>query len=200
VTAGAAPRRRCVAYGHCSRWRLRAGYLVSQAGALADGRIRDLGFSFHDNFDVFKMIIDATDLWTFCQVQYNYVNINNQADRKGVEYAASKGLGIVVKEPFLGGRLVDRPDPVQEIWDNLPIQRKPADWAVQWVWNQSEISVVLSGMSTMQHVTENVASASISGVNSLSSEDLAIVDQVLAKYEELCSIPCTKCEYCLPCS
>ncbi len=124
--------------------------------ALADGRIRHLGFSFHDNFDVFKEIIDSSDLWTFCQVQYNYVDINNQAGRKGVQYAASQGLGVVVMEPLLGGRLVDPPDPVKEIWDTAPVQRKPADWALQWVWNQPEVSVVLSGMNTMQHVTENV--------------------------------------------
>lgn len=168
--------------------------------ALADGRIHHLGFSFHDNFDVFKMIIDATDLWTFCQVQYNYVDVNNQAGTKGVQYAASKGLGVVVMEPILGGRLVDPPQPVQEIWDSTPLHRKPADWALQWVWNQPEISVVLSGMSTMQHVTENVASASNSGVGTLTAEELAVVDRVRVKYQELCPIPCTKCEYCLPCT
>lgn len=168
--------------------------------ALADGRIHHLGFSFHDNYDVFKMIIDATDLWTFCQVQYNYVDIHNQAGRQGVQYAASKGLAVVVMEPILGGRLVDPPQPVQDIWDSAPVQRKPADWALQWLWNQPEVSVVLSGMSTMQHVTENVESASNSGVGKLTAEELAIVDRVRAKYEELCPIPCTKCEYCLPCS
>ncbi|TFG72666.1 MAG: aldo/keto reductase [Anaerolineales bacterium] len=167
---------------------------------LADGKIKHLGFSFHDNFDVFKEIIDSTDLWTFCQVQYNYVDINNQAGRKGVQYAASQGLGVVVMEPLLGGRLVDPPDPVKVIWDSAPVSRKPADWALQWVWNQPEISVVLSGMNTMQHVTENVVSASNSGIGSLTSEELAIVDTVRVKYEELCPIPCTKCEYCLPCS
>jgi len=168
--------------------------------ALVDGRIKHLGFSFHDDYTVFKEIIDSSDLWTFCQVQYNYVDINNQAGRKGVQYAASKGLGVVVMEPLLGGRLVDPPEPIQKIWDSAPILRKLADWALQWVWNQPEISVVLSGMSTMQHVTENVASASNSGVDSLTSEELAIVDQVRAKYQELCPIPCTKCEYCLPCT
>jgi predicted aldo/keto reductase-like oxidoreductase len=168
--------------------------------ALADGRIRHMGFSFHDNFDVFKEIIDSFDLWSFCQIQYNYVDINNQAGRKGVEYAASKGLGIVVMEPLLGGRLVDPPESVKEMWDSAPVQRKPADWALQWVWNQPEISVALSGMSTMQHVLENVESASNSGVQVLTSEDLGIVDKVREKYRELCPIPCTKCEYCLPCS
>ena len=168
--------------------------------ALADGRIRHLGFSFHDDFDAFKMIVDATDLWTFCQIQYNYMDINNQAGTKGLRYAASKGLAVVIMEPILGGRLVNPPQSVQDLWDGAPIQRKPADWALQWLWNQPEVSVVLSGMSTMQHVTENVESASNSGVDILAAEELAIVDRVRAKYEELCPIPCTKCEYCLPCS
>ena len=168
--------------------------------ALADGRIRHLGFSFHDDFDAFKMIVDATDLWTFCQIQYNYMDINNQAGTKGLRYAASKGLAVVIMEPILGGRLVNPPQPVQDIWDSAPVRRKPADWALQWLWNQPEVSVVLSGMSTMQHVTENVESASNSGMDILAAEELAIVDRVRAKYEELCPIPCTKCEYCLPCS
>jgi predicted aldo/keto reductase-like oxidoreductase len=167
---------------------------------LADGRIHHLGFSFHDNFDVFKMIIDATDLWTFCQIQHNYMDINTQAGTKGLRYAASKGLAVVIMEPILGGRLVNPPQPVQDIWDSAPIQRKPADWALQWLWNQPEVSVVLSGMSTMQHVTENVESAGNSRVGKLTAEELAIVDQVRAKYQELCPIPCTKCEYCLPCT
>lgn len=168
--------------------------------ALADGRIHHLGFSFHDNYDAFKMIIDATDLWTFCQIQYNFIDIENQAGTKGLRYAASKGLAVVIMEPILGGRLVEPPEPVQAIWDSAPVRRKPADWALQWLWNQPEVSVVLSGMSTMQHVTENVESAANSGVGTLSSEELAIVDRVRAKYEELCPIPCTKCEYCLPCT
>lgn len=168
--------------------------------ALADGRIRHLGFSFHDNYDAFTMIVDATDLWSFCQIQYNFMDIENQAGTKGLRYAASKGLAVVIMEPILGGRLVEPPEPVQTIWDSAPVQRKAADWALQWLWNQPEVSVVLSGMSTMQHVTENVESASSSGVGTLSAAELAIVDRVRAKYEELCPIPCTKCEYCLPCT
>jgi len=168
--------------------------------ALADGRICHLGFSFHDNYDAFKIIVDATDLWSFCQIQYNLMDIENQAGTKGLRYAASKGLAVVIMEPILGGRLVNPPQPVQDIWGSAPVQRKPADWALQWLWNQPEVSVVLSGMSTMQHVTENVESASNSGVGTLTVEELAVVDRVRAKYEELCPIPCTKCEYCLPCT
>ena len=185
-----------------ARWETVKQYdlLAWAEGALADGRIHHLGFSFHDNFDAFKMIIDATDLWTFCQIQHNYMDINTQAGTKGLRYAASKGLAVVIMEPILGGRLVDPPEPVQEIWNSAPIKRKPADWALQWLWNQPEVSVVLSGMSTMQHVTENVESASNSGVGTLNAKELAAVDKVRAKYDELCPIPCTKCEYCLPCT
>jgi predicted aldo/keto reductase-like oxidoreductase len=168
--------------------------------ALADGHIKHLGFSFHDNFDVFKEIIDSSDLWTFCQIQYNYMDINNQAGTKGLQYAASKGLGVVVMEPILGGRLVNAPPSVQTIWDSASEQRTAAEWALQWVWNQPEVSVVLSGMSTMQHVTENVESASRSGPGTLDQATLALYDQVRAEYEALCPIPCTKCEYCLPCT
>jgi len=169
--------------------------------AIADGRIRHLGFSFHDKYSVFQEIVGASDLWTFCQIQYNYMDIENQAGVKGLQYAASKGLAVVVMEPLLGGKLVAPPDPVQMIWETAAEKRTPADWALQWLWNQPEVSVVLSGMSTMQQVEENVASASASGVNTLarSARSLALFDQVRAKYNELCPIPCTGCEYCLPC-
>jgi hypothetical protein len=166
---------------------------------LADGRVGHLGFSFHDDYPVFEEIVDATDLWTFCQIQYNYMDIENQAGKKGLHYAASKGLAVVVMEPLLGGKLVDPPEQVQEIWDNAPIERKAADWALQWLWNQPEVSVVLSGMSTMGQVEENVESAGRSSINALTPEELAAVEQARELYNDLCPIPCTKCEYCMPC-
>jgi hypothetical protein len=168
--------------------------------ALSDGRIRHLGFSFHDDFEAFKMIVDATDLWDFCQIQYNYMDVKNQAGTRGLRYAAYKGLAVVIMEPILGGRLVDPPEPVQEVWASAPVQRTPAAWALHWLWDQPEVSVVLSGMSTMQHVKENVESAGQSGVAQLSREELDVIEQVRGQYEELCPIPCTKCEYCLPCT
>jgi predicted aldo/keto reductase-like oxidoreductase len=102
-------------------------------------------------------------------------------------------------EPIRGGRLVNPPDSVQELWDTAARRRSPADWALQWLWNQPEVSVVLSGMSTMQQVQENVASANVSGPNTLTEEELALVARVRRKYEELCPIPCTQCRYCMPC-
>ena len=167
--------------------------------AIADGRIRYLGFSFHDKYEVFKEIVDAYNQWTFCQIQYNYMDIENQAGTKGLKYATSKGLAVVIMEPILGGRLVNPPQPIQDLWNTAAKKRMPADWALQWLWNQPEVSVVLSGMSTMQHVEENVASADASGINTLTQEELALIERVRDRYQELCPIPCTKCEYCMPC-
>jgi predicted aldo/keto reductase-like oxidoreductase len=166
--------------------------------AIADGRIGHLGFSFHDEYAVFEEIVDAYD-WTFCQIQYNYMDVEKQAGTKGLRYAASKGMAVVVMEPLLGGRLVDPPEPVQRIFDSAPRKRTPADWALQWLWNQPEVSVVLSGMTEMAHVEENVASADVSGPRSLTMEELALIGQVREKYRKFCPIPCTGCRYCMPC-
>jgi uncharacterized protein len=176
------------------------GVLSWAEGALADGRIGHLGFSFHDKYEVFQQIVDATDLWTFCQIQYNYMDVDYQAGRKGLEYAASKGLAVVVMEPLRGGMLTQHiPPSVQEIWDSAPVRRTPAEFALQWLWNQLEVSLVLSGMSTMEQVAENVESAARSGPETMSEEELAVIARVRAQYEALCAIPCTACEYCLPC-
>jgi len=167
--------------------------------AIADGRIRHLGFSFHDDYPVFKEIVDAYDRWTFCQIQYNYMDIKNQAGRRGLRYAASKGLAVVIMEPLLGGRLVDPPEPIVEIWNQAEHQRTAVDWALQWLWDQPEVSVVLSGMSTLQHVKDNIAYAGESGISKLTRDELDLIEQVRQEYDKLSPIPCTQCEYCLPC-
>lgn len=167
--------------------------------AIADGRIRHLGFSFHDEYPAFEEIVDATDQWTFCQIQYNYMDIENQAGLRGLQYAAARGLAVVIMEPLLGGRLVNPPPPVQSLWDAAPVKRSPAGWALQWLWNQPEVSLVLSGMSDMAQVEDNLASAEASGVGTLSADDLARVDEARQLYHSLSPIPCTKCQYCMPC-
>jgi len=167
--------------------------------AIADGRIGHLGFSFHDDYDAFKMIVDAYNKWTFTQIQYNYMDIENQAGTRGLRYAASKGLAVIIMEPILGGRIVDPPHSIQQLWHTTETKRKPADWALQWVWDQPEVSLVLSGMSNMQQVKENIASAAKSSISSLSMDELKLVAEVREEYNQLSPIPCTKCEYCLPC-
>jgi predicted aldo/keto reductase-like oxidoreductase len=125
--------------------------------------------------------------------------VENQAGTKGLHYAASKGLAVVIMEPLLGGKLVGPPSSIQSIWDSATNRRTPVGWAMQWLWNQPEVSMVLSGMSTMEQVQENVALADISGVGSLVTGELALYDQVRARYQELVAIPCTNCKYCMPC-
>jgi len=167
---------------------------------MADGRFDHLAFSFHDNFDAFKQIVDDYGNWTFAQVQYNYMDTDYQAGRRGVEYAAGKGLPIVVMEPIRGGQLAVPRGPVAEIWESAARKRSPAAWALLWVWNQPEVSVVLSGMSTMEQVMENVALADSARAGILSSEELALIDWVREAYKGLIPIPCTDCRYCMPCS
>lgn len=165
-----------------------------------EGKVRFLGFSFHDDYDTFKSITDGYSGWTLCQILYNYMDADFQAGTKGLEYAASKGLAVVVMEPIAGGRLAIRPpEEIQSVWDEAGVKRTPAEWALRWVWNHPEVSVVLSGMSKMQQVVENVKSADCSLPNSLSEEELDIIGQVAKKYKELGFVGCTGCRYCLPC-
>jgi predicted aldo/keto reductase-like oxidoreductase len=167
---------------------------------MADGRIGYLGFSFHDRYEVFQEIVDAYDRWTFCQIQYNYMDEEHQAGTKGLKYAADKGLAVVVMEPIRGGQLArNLPRAITELWHTAARKRTPADWALQWVWNHPEVSLVLSGMSTLEQIKQNVASARQSGPSTLTADELALITRVRDKYRELCPIPCTQCKYCLPC-
>jgi len=167
---------------------------------ISEGKIQHLGFSFHDEFPVFKEIIDSYSGWSFCQIQYNYLNVYNQAGTKGLKYAASKGLAVVVMEPLGGGRLAMKaPEKIQTLWQRSKVKKTPAEWALMWVWNHAEVSVVLSGMSSMQQVVENVESAGRSGPNCLSEHDLQLIAKIRRKYRELSFVGCTNCKYCIPC-
>ena len=167
--------------------------------AQADGRIGHIGFSFHDDTEVLIDIIDGYDGWAFCQIQYNYMNEDVQAGTKGLQYAASKGLAVVIMEPLLGGLLANPPDAVRAVWDEAPQPWSPAAWALHWLWNKPEVSVVLSGMSTMDQTVENVAVAGDARVGALAEADLARVAQARDAYESLRPVPCTQCGYCVPC-
>jgi predicted aldo/keto reductase-like oxidoreductase len=167
---------------------------------LDEGKIKHLGFSFHDDLSLFKEIVDAYN-WSFCQIQLNYMDTEYQAGLEGLRYAADKGLAVVVMEPIKGGKLaVTSPKEVQEIWDSSEIPRSPAEWALQWVWNLPEVSVVLSGMSEMRHVEENVIYADRSGPGTLKVNELALFEKVQEAYKRLGFVGCTACGYCIPCS
>jgi predicted aldo/keto reductase-like oxidoreductase len=175
------------------------GVLSWAEKARADGRIKHLGFSFHDEFDVFKSIVDAYPMWDFCMIQYNYMDQDFQAGKEGLKYAADMGLGVVIMEPLRGGRLVEPPENIQVIWDTAETERTPAEWSLQWLWNQPQVSLVLSGMSTLDQVHENLNSAAKSGIGSLTDNELRLVTHVKETYQNMALIPCTRCNYCLPC-
>lgn len=163
------------------------------------GKAEHVGFSYHDGYELFTEIIGAYDGWALAQIQYNYVNENVQAGTKGLEFAADQGLAVVIMEPLLGGCLAIPSDSAQAVFDAAPVTRTPPDWALQWLWNKPEPSVVLSGMSTMQHVVENVESACRSGIGNFTDSDLQVIADVAREYDAINVIPCTGCGYCTPC-
>ena len=167
---------------------------------IREGKFQHLGFSFHDSYKVFKDIVDSYKGWTFCQVQYNYMDEECQAGTRGLEYAASKGLAIVAMEPVAGGRLALRPaKPILSMFEKAEIKRTQAEWALLWVLNHPEVSVALSGMSNIQQVKENVRTAERSGSNILTNKELDFINQIARKYKELGFIDCSGCKYCQPC-
>ena len=167
---------------------------------VARGRLGYLGFSFHDEFEVFKEIVDGYDGWTFCQIQYNYLDENYQAGKRGLKYAALKGLGVVVMEPLAGGLLaVNPPVEIQAEMKKADIKRSAPDWGLQWVWNQPEVSLALSGMNAMQQVEQNLESANHSGPNRLSQKELDMLSRMRELFLKHGYIGCTKCRYCAHC-
>ena len=165
----------------------------------SDGRTVQMGFSFHADVEIFKEIVDAYD-WDLCQIQYNFFDEHFQAGREGLDYAAAKGMGVVIMEPLRGGRLTDNvPPAVQKLWDSSPRQRTPAEWGLRWVWNHPQVSTVLSGMSTMAQVEENIRIAGEAVPGALTESDLNLIGRVAEEYRARIRVPCTACGYCLPC-
>jgi predicted aldo/keto reductase-like oxidoreductase len=164
-----------------------------------DGRITHAGFSSHAPKEEFKTIVDGYD-WTFCLIQYNYLDEENQAGTAGLKHAASKNLGIIVMEPLRGGKLAGPiPPAIDSIWKEAETKRSPAEWALRWVWNHPEVTVVLSGMNEEAHIEENLRIANEAHSNSLTEEDLQLVSRVGRTYRQLMTAACTGCGYCMPC-
>ncbi len=165
----------------------------------ADGRVRYVGFSFHDSCEIFEEIATAYD-WDFCQIQCNILDEDYQAGLKGLKLAAQRGMGIIVMEPLRGVGLTNNiPENIQNAWEKLKPIRKPADWALSWLWDQKEVGIILSGMSEPWHVTENIEIASRSGIGLLKEREKVHLQKVRDMYHERIIVNCTACAYCMPC-
>ena len=167
--------------------------------AKTNGLITNIGFSFHGDRKDFEKIIDSYD-WDFCQIQYNYLDQQNQAGTKGLKYAASKGLGIIIMEPLRGGLLGGKAPPeIEKIWGEAEEKRTPAEWSLRWIWNHPEVTVVLSGMNEESHIEENIRIANEAYPESLTKNELELIKRVAHKYRSLMKVGCTGCHYCMPC-
>lgn len=163
------------------------------------GVIRNIGFSFHGDTDTFKALIDAYD-WDFCQIQYNYLDEYTQAGRPGLLYAAERNIPVIIMEPLRGGRLVEGlPDAAKKAIADYPIKRTPAQWAFHWLWDQPQVTCVLSGMNATQMVTKNIASADEAGVGTFTKADHHLIDILRQKINQTLKVGCTGCGYCMPC-
>ncbi len=167
--------------------------------AKAEGKITNAGFSFHGDLAAFKEIVDAYP-WEVCQIQYNILDEHNQAGTEGLTFAAERGLAVIIMEPLRGGRLGSRiPAAVREIYEQAEFRRTPAGWALRWVWDHPEVTVVLSGMNEEAHIDENLATADAALPQSLTAGEHALIDRVKETYRTLMKVDCTGCNYCMPC-
>ena len=165
----------------------------------ASGAIRQIGFSYHGNSEMFCNLVDAYD-WDFCQIQYNYMDEHSQAGRRGLYHAHEKGIPVIIMEPLRGGKLVNRlPDTAKKIFDEYKIKRTPAQWAFRWLWNQPEVTVVLSGMNSDEMVRDNIQTAFTVEVGELGEDEEQMLKQVVAAINAKMKVGCTGCGYCMPC-
>lgn len=164
----------------------------------ADGRIRNIGFSYHGDTEMFLKILDAYD-WDFCQIQYNYLDEHTQAGKRGLQAAAAKGLSVIIMEPLRGGKLVSLPEKAKDVLATDSKGYTPAELGLRWLWNQPEVTCVLSGMNSEDMVDENTRIASEAEPGHLTEEDRKIVEQIKQIIREREKVGCTGCRYCMPC-
>ncbi len=163
------------------------------------GEVRQVGFSYHGGADMFLQLLDSYD-WDFCQIQYNYLDENTQAGVTGLKAAAAKGIPVIIMEPLRGGRLVNHlPKRAKQAFDKAAVKRSPAEWGFRWLYNQPEVTVVLSGMNSMEMVEENVRIASETAAGSLSEEEMKIYKTAIDAFNRDVKVGCTGCRYCMPC-
>ena len=164
----------------------------------AEKRIRNIGFSYHGETEMFLKILDAYD-WDFCQIQYNYLDEHTQAGKTGLQAAAKKGIPVIIMEPLRGGKLVDLPDKAKEELASDSNGYTPAELGLRWLWNQPEVTCVLSGMNSEDMVNENIRIASEAEPGHLTEEDMEIVERIKKIIREREKVGCTGCRYCMPC-
>lgn len=163
------------------------------------GAIRQVGFSYHGNTDTFQKLLDVYD-WDFCQIQYNYLDEHSQAGRTGLMCAAEKGIPVIIMEPLRGGKLVNQlPPKAKELFANYEIKRSPAEWGLRWLWNQPQVTCILSGMNSIEMVQENVRVASEVQVGEFTEKEDALLKEVIGVINSNTKVGCTGCRYCVPC-
>ncbi len=163
------------------------------------GAIRNIGFSFHGNTDMFIKILNAYD-WDFCQIQYNYLDEVSQAGVKGLKAAAEKGIPVIIMEPLRGGKLVNMlPASAKKAMKESGRNWSPAEWGLRWLWNQPEVTCVLSGMNSLEMVEENCRIASEAEAGHFTEADFQTIDRVRDAINETIKVGCTGCRYCMPC-
>ena len=163
------------------------------------GAIRQVGFSYHGNTETFCDLVDAYD-WDFCQIQYNYMDEHTQAGRRGLHHAHKKGIPVVIMEPLRGGRLVNQlPEKAKTLFADHPSGYTPAQWGFRWLWNQPEVTVVLSGMNTDEMVQENLDTAAAVQIGEMGEPEAKFLEKVVNAINEKVKVGCTGCGYCMPC-
>ncbi|MBQ8599624.1 MAG: aldo/keto reductase [Oscillospiraceae bacterium] len=165
----------------------------------ASGAIRQIGFSYHGNSDMFCRLVDAND-WDFCMIQYNYLDEHTQAGRTGLRHAHAKGLPVMIMEPLRGGKLVNNlPSEAKRLFADYPVSHSPAEWSFRWLWNQAEVTCVLSGMNSLDMIEENCRIADSARAGELGEADQLLLQQVVAAIKKKMKVGCTGCGYCMPC-